>query len=94
MIATFRLLKGGALPKDGESFTEAIIGMLPTNIRVQEIVRQTIASEIAIRGQVIQDNDAAYKALYKITKAPWFEDVCISKTLYNELGFARLAALI
>lgn len=62
--------------------------------RVEVELRKDCDAYISPRVSLLHDNDAAYKALLDISQAKWFEDVCMSKSLYNELGFSRLAALI
>lgn len=62
--------------------------------RVDLEMRKECDAYITPKASIIQDNDITYKSLLKITQANWFEDTCMNKSLYNELGFSRLAALI
>ena len=62
--------------------------------RVDLEIRKECDAYIQPKVNIIHENDAAYKALLKLTQADWFENVCLAKTTYNELGFSRLAALI
>ncbi len=57
-------------------------------------IRKECDAYILPRAHVIGDDDAAFKALLQMTQADWFEDVCMTKSVYNDLGFSRLAALI
>lgn len=57
-------------------------------------IRKDCDAYITPKVDIIEDDDAAYKALLRMTQADWFEDVCMTKAVYNDLGFSRLAALI
>lgn len=57
-------------------------------------IRQVCDSFIQPRVTVNSDTEAAFRALFNITKSNWFEDIAMPKTLYNEMGFSRLSALI
>lgn len=62
--------------------------------RVDQDLRANCDAYIQPKVDINHDNNAAFKGLMRITQADWFENICMTKAQYNELGFSRLAALI
>lgn len=62
--------------------------------RTQSDIRVNCDSYIEPSVKVIENVDCVYSALKSITSSQFFENLAMSKSLYNEMGCSRLSALI
>ena len=61
--------------------------------RFDQETRAVSDSFINPRSQLVTDPLSVYRSLNDITCSDWFENVAVSKGMYNEVGYLNVASL-
>lgn len=62
--------------------------------RLKTELRKECDAYIEPKAVILEDTDSVYKALKSISRRDWFENICLSRNSYNEIGAARLSSLL